>query len=222
MLKEITDLELYLLSIIKWQYIELENSFVNDDGVAFLKLNIDSLPTPDINVKRRYGTGIITHSVKDLFENHLLCPSFIDRDSYFITVDLSKSFIDIQRTTPLTEKPYLGVRNKANIISYILESMEVIDYSDYSKYQEQINAFLDSICTWVLHKMRNHDIFKQARGKFLKDRLDFNIYVQLRVEEYGHKYLYYIIGNCYNALNKQLSFISVDNDKNDLFVAANT
>ncbi len=46
----ITAFEIYLLSLIKMEYINKEKSFIGDDGNIYLNLDVELLPIPNIKV----------------------------------------------------------------------------------------------------------------------------------------------------------------------------
>lgn len=138
----ITAFEIYLLSLIKMEYINMENSFVGDDGKIYLNLNMELLPTPDIEIKKNYGLTITYHSVKDVFEQGLFEICIFERSSYYIVCDNTGLPINIKAKSRLG---MLGVLNRPDIISSIMEDMSTSNHPDYAKYQKQLQEFKEAV-----------------------------------------------------------------------------
>lgn len=139
----ITAFEIYLLSIIKMEYINTENSFIGDDGNIYLNLDVKLLPIPNIEVKLRHGLVQTCYSVKDFFEEHLFDPFNFERSTYYIVCD--KTGLPINMKVKTTKWGMLGVFRRPNIISSIMDYMNIINHPDYAKYQKQLQQFNEAV-----------------------------------------------------------------------------
>jgi len=139
----ITAFEIYLLSLIKMEYINMENSFVDDDGKIYLNLNMEFLPIPNIEVKMRHGLVQTCYSVKDFFEKHLFDPFNFERSTYYIVCDNTGLPINIKVKT--TRYGMLGVFNRPDIVSSIMEDMCISNHPDCDKYQKQLEEFKEAV-----------------------------------------------------------------------------
>ena len=138
----ITAFEIYLLSLIKMEYINKEKSFIGDDGKIYLNLNMELLPTPNIEIKKNYGLTITYHSVKEVFEQGLFEICIFERSNYYIVCDNTGLPINIKAKSRLG---MLGVLNRPDIISSIIADMSISNHPDCDKYQKQLQEFKEAV-----------------------------------------------------------------------------
>lgn len=139
---KITAFEIYLLSLVKIEYINMEKSFVGDDGKIYLNLNMELLPTPDIEVKTKHGLVRTYHSIKEVFEKGLFEICIFERSNYYIVCDKTGLPINMKAKSRLG---MLGVLNRPDIISGIMEDMNISNHPDYAKYQKQLEEFKEAV-----------------------------------------------------------------------------
>lgn len=138
----ITAFEIYLLNLINMEYVNMENSFVDDDGNIYLNLNTELLPTPNIEIKMRHGLIRTYHSVKEVFEKGLFEICNFERSNYYIVCDNTGLPINIKVKSKFG---MLGVLNRPNIISSIMDDMNIINHPDYAKYKKQLQQFKEAV-----------------------------------------------------------------------------
>ena len=215
---EITELDLYLLDIIKWEYIDESNSYISDNGEIYLKIKTDILPIPNIKVVKPKGTGCIYHSVKDVFEKGLFDLCDFERDTFYVKINNTGLLMDVKRTTRLTKSRLLGVFDRPNIVSCIVEDMCICNHPDYDKYQKQINDFAQSAMNWSLSKIRKSALFDDIEGEFISDKIIYDTYMQQRI--INNESVCYIINEWWRSLaDKTVTFADIDNGKAKTFVA---
>lgn len=141
-MEKITAFEIYILSLIKMEYVNIENSFVGDDGKIYLNLNKELLPTPNIEIKKSHGLSRIYHSVKDVFEKELFAFSDFEHSNYYIVCNNTGLPINIKVESRFG---MLGILYKPDIISGIIADMSISNHPDCDKYQKQLEEFKEAV-----------------------------------------------------------------------------
>lgn len=214
-MQQITDLELYLLDIINEKYIDLDGSFIGNNGEIFLKIKTDILPIPHFEIKTKHGLVRTYYSVKDVLER-FINPSSIEQNNYYIVCDYMGKPIDLRGTTNVCDK-IIGIYNHRNIINEILGTMDNLKHSDYIKYREWIKGFTKVINEWIKNKIRSSSLFDNAKGQFVADRITGNTYLQRR-DFQGD--VYYIMSEWWdNLASGTVIWADIDNGEEKKFVS---
>lgn len=215
-MQQITDLELYLLDMINEKCIDLDSSFIGNNGEIFLKIKTDILSIPHFEIKTKHGLVRTYYSVKDVLER-FINPSSIEQNNYYIVCDYTGKPIDLRGTTNVCDK-IIGVYNHRNIINEILGTMDNLKHSDYIKYREWIKGFAKVINEWTKNKIRNSSLFNDVKGKFVADNMIDNTYFQKR--EFNGDVIYYIMSEWWgNLASGTVVWADIDNGEEKKFVS---
>ena len=215
-MQQITDLELYLIDIINEKYIDLDNSFIGNNGEIFLKIKIDILPIPHFEIKTKHGLVRTYYSVKEVLER-FINPSSIEQNNYYIVCDFTGKPIDLRGTTNVCDK-IIGVYNHCNIINEILTTMNDLKYPDYTKYSEQTKVFSRFVRVWISNKIRISSLFDNTKGEFVADGITGNVYLQRR--NCNNEDIFYIIPEWWdNLASGMVEWTDVDNGDEKTFVS---
>lgn len=218
-MQQITDLELYLLDMINEKYIDLDldNSFISNNGEIFLKIKTDALPIQNIKVVKPKGTGCIYHSVKDVFEKGLFEICIFERSNYYIVCDNTGKPFDLRGMSKFKDEP-IRVLNHHNIINEIMTTMENLKHPDFYKCREQLNDFKLIVQNWIKTQIRDTLFIDNVKGIFSADSIKDDTYFQRRTDNESD--IYYIIHHWWiNLLTSQVRWTDIDGGQGKVFVS---
>lgn len=103
-------------------------------------------------------------------------------------------------------------------VSFIINTMELIEYPDYHKYKSEYDNLIKQMVNQIKVKIR--ETIDMPIGEFVKDHIAKDTYFQARND--GEKYIYYIIYRWWNkVVEGKADFTDVVNGEGTVFIARN-
>ncbi len=224
----ITPVHLYFLGLLSMEYIDLQQSFISDDGGVYFNLDLNKLPIPNIEIPTKGGLVRRYTSVEGILRDELFETTFFKygenysqkhftpkrTDEYYIYYDTLTKKADsfaIRHNGRL----YMRTHEYIQDTMYLMKVLKYADFRSYNKIYEEFNRQADD---WVRKKIRA--ISPSLKGEYVKDMINKDTYFQVR--RFEGQNIYYIIYHWWDKVRQgSVMWNDVVNGEGTVYIALN-
>lgn len=208
---------LYLLSIIKMKYIDLEKSHISHLGGAIFRIDVDKLPEypfadlSPLEVLRKTLFDMAFNSLGEKSGN--MIPN--DNDEYDIIMDIMPTKCKLSFLVRHNNIPMLPQDGFIERFMSCLKSVDSLgDRKDscYKNFKKDIEKFIKEANDYIKEQVRNKFFLENVQGSFVSDDIRGDTYFQRRST--GDKKIWYVIYNWRrHLLNGSVQWADIDTER---------
>lgn len=209
----ITNEDIFLLKSINMDYVNLDKSFVNFEGMVYFNLNIDKLPSMKGKPAREIFKDRVFKAIYGDCEPDDTVEYYINYNPTPYT-DISNSphgklYSSIPGSIPHGDLPYLTFSaefiDKEHLNkNYGIQTADVRigDKNLHSEVQEALREFSTKATEWVCQYIRETLFADKRPGIFHKDEIKNDTYIHQRSIRHGTKYINYVLYGWWRYIDK--------------------